>query len=417
MTANGSRTHGFGLRERCLLCFCLINFTTGALYVWSIFAAALAGKLSALAGGTVTAGELAPVFGVASAMTPFMMIAGGFVNDRFGPKPVISTGGLLIGLGYWGASAAGDVTGLMLSYGLLVGVGTGLVNGCTINTAVKFFPDRRGFAGGLVTASLGLGAAALPFAAKAAIELLGIDGALVLFGLVSAAVITPLGLLTKKPAAEGMESPAAAGGAAPRPSATPREMIASPVFIPLALLFMTAASMGLMLISSASSIGMSQVGLDAAAAAGALSVLSLANTAGRFVSGAASDRFGRLPTLTAMLVVALAGLAALWTAGEGDALLFFAGLAGVGLCFGSFIGVYPGLVADEFGPKHNSVNFSILMLGYSVGGIAGTWLIKATAASGSFSGAYLTAMALAAAGIGFAFLARRRAALPAAASC
>ena len=416
MTANGSRTHGFGLRERCLLFFCLINFTTGALYVWSIFAAALAGKLSALVGGMVTAGELAPVFGVASAMTPVMMIAGGFVNDRFGPKPVISTGGLLIGLGYWGASVAGDVTGLMLSYGLLVGVGTGLVNGCTINTAVKFFPDHRGFAGGLVTASLGLGAAALPFAAKAAIELLGIDGALVLFGLVSAAVVTPLGILTKKPAAEGMESPAAAS-AAPRPSATPREMISSPVFIPLALLFMTAASMGLMLISSASSIGMSQVGLDAAAAAGALSVLSLANTAGRFVSGAASDRFGRLPTLTAMLVIALAGLAALWTAGRGDALLFFAGLAGVGLCFGSFIGVYPGLVADEFGPKHNSVNFSILMLGYSVGGIAGTWLIKATAASGSFSGAYLTAMALAAAGIGFALLARRRAGLPAAASC
>ena len=417
MTANGPRTHGFGLRERCLLFFCLINFTTGALYVWSIFAAALAGRLSTLAGAAVTPGELAPVFGVASAMTPFMMIAGGFVNDRFGPKPVISAGGLLIGLGYWGACAAGDVAGLMLSYGLLVGVGTGLVNGCTINTAVKFFPDRRGFAGGLVTASLGLGAAALPFAAKAAIELLGIDGALVLFGLVSAAVITPLGLLTKKPAAEGMEARAAAVGAVPRPSATPREMIASPVFIPLALLFMTAASMGLMLISSASSIGMSQVGLDAAAAAGALSVLSLANTAGRFVSGVASDRFGRLPTLTAMLVVALAGLAALWTAGRGDALLFFVGLAGVGLCFGSFIGVYPGLVADEFGPKYNSVNFSILMLGYSVGGIAGTWLIKATAASGSFSGAYLTAMALAAAGIGFAFMTRRRAGAPAAASC
>lgn len=98
---------------------------------------ALAAKLTA-AGTPTTAAALAPVFGVASGLTPFLMIAGGFINDRFGARWVIFLGGLALAAGYFSCLLASTVTNLYVSYGVLVGLGTGLINGCTINSAVKF---------------------------------------------------------------------------------------------------------------------------------------------------------------------------------------------------------------------------------------------------------------------------------------
>ena len=75
------------------------------------------------------------------------------------------------------------------------------------------------------------------------------------------------------------------------------------------------------------------------------------------------------------------------------------GLIGIGICFGAFIGIFPGLVADQYGPKHNSVNFSILMLGYSVGGLVGPLAIRWVAASGSYQTLYGFSLALVALGL------------------
>ncbi len=396
-----SQTHAAVYRRRLktLALFCLINFTIGALYVWSVFGFALAPHLSALTGTTVTHQSLGFIFGVASGILPFMMLAGGWVNDRFGPKLVIAAGGVLIGIGYLLAARSTTVSELMLGYGCLVGIGTGLINGCTISSAVKLFPDRRGFAGGLVTASLGTGAAVLPFAASALIASVGIENTLAVFGFATAAIIVPAALLTER-APEGFAAalcPAFAEGGA-RTDKDWLGMIRSRTFLPLALLFMTSAVMGLMLLSSVSGIAQSQIGMSAAAAALAVSVLSIANTAGRFLSGTLSDRFGRVETLIFGLIVSMFGLLCLAMADHGEVTLFFAGLIGVGLCFGAFFGIFPSLVADEYGPTHNSVNFSILTLGYSVGGLLGPVLLKSTGDYG-FAAAYYICLSIAGFGL------------------
>lgn len=149
------------------------------------------------------------------------------------------------------------------------------------------------------------------------------------------------------------------------------------------------------------------MGAGAGLAALGVSVISIANTSGRFLSGTLSDRIGRIPTLVLVLVVALAGLGMLVSAGHGDTGLFFAGIVGIGTCFGAFIGTYPSLVADEYGPKHNSVNFSLMMFGYSVGGLTGPLLIRWANAGGDFSRAYMVCVAAAVVGIVCALIAIR----------
>ena len=376
-----------------LAAFSAINFSTGALYVWSLLSVALAAKLTA-AGTPTTAAALAPVFGVASGLTPFLMIAGGFINDRFGARWVIFLGGLALAAGYFSCLFASTITNLYVSYGVLVGLGTGLINGCTINSAVKFFPDHRGMAGGIVTAALGAGAAFWPFPTNWILAQWGTDGILVFFGALSLLLIPPLALLVRKPPEETLTAHAGS-----TPSLRPGEMLRKPSFYVLFVLFSTSATLGLMLISNVSGIAIEQVGATEAAAALATSILSLANTAGRFVSGQGSDWIGRLPALGTALACAAGGLFCLMQASSTNAWLFYLGLIGVGICFGAFIGIFPGLVADQYGPKHNSVNFSILMLGYSVGGLVGPLAIRWVAASGSYQTLYGFSLALVALGL------------------
>ena len=45
---------------------------------------------------------------------------------------------------------------LLLTYGIIGGLGLGMAYGCTISTAVKYFPDKRGLIGGVTTAVYGL---------------------------------------------------------------------------------------------------------------------------------------------------------------------------------------------------------------------------------------------------------------------
>lgn len=398
---NNQNISFLSFRRYGLAAFCAINFCTGGLYVWSIFSTALAAKLST-AGTQISASDLAPVFGLASGLTPFMMLAGGFVNDRFGPKWVIGAGGAALGAGYLLTAVAGSTFELYCTYGIFIGIGTGLVNGCTINTAVKYFPEHRGAAGGIVTASLGIGAAVLPFATQSLISAWGVDAALRSFGLVSALLIVTLAMMTR--AIPPSFTAASIGKTVQQPtvSKTPLEMMRSPTFLPLGLLFMTSATLGLMMLSNVGVIAREQIGLSLEAAAASIAVISIANTIGRFISGAASDTIGRLPALVFSLLLALGGIVLLMSAGTGDVLSFYAALAGIGICFGAFIGIYPSLVADEYGPKHNSVNFSILMLGYSAGGLIGPLLMTTAGASGSFSSVYIGGLVLCALGLTFA---------------
>ncbi len=388
-------------RSRYLAAFCLINFCTGALYVWSVFAGPLSERLSQIAGAAVTTAQLGSVFGLATGITPVLMLAGGIVNDRMGPRAVISLGGMAIAAGYLLSAFAPSAGMLYLTYGLLVGAGTGLVNGCTINTAVKFFPDRRGFAGGAVTACLGIGAAVLPFAARGLIDSMGIETTFIVFGLVSGGVIVAAALATAKCPDNFAAAFAATGRGKSATSADLNwlGMLKSPTFVPLAVLFIMSTTMGLMLLSNIANIAKTQVGVSAAAAAMAVSVISLANTAGRFVSGSLSDRLGRIPTLSITLVLALAGFALLAAAGTGDAALFFTGITAIGLCFGAFVGIYPGLVADEYGARHNSVNFSVMAFGYSIGGFAGPMLLRWADTGEGFSRAYVVCAAAAVIGL------------------
>lgn len=363
------------LQKRWLLlaAACLINLCAGSIYAWSVFAPPLAERLSLITGTTVTAGALAAAFSLANGIAPVPMILGGWVNDRFGPRAIIPAGGIVMGIGFYFAATAETPIALILGYGLGFGLGLGFVYGSSVNTILKFFPDRRGLAGGIATAVYGMSSVLLPPIAHALTEAEGIQTALLMLGGIFTVVIVAGALFLEK-CPESFQKCFAASSRGRRSAGDEcdwRGMLRAKRFPPMVLLMLCGAIPGMMIISHCWSLAKDAAGLDAAAASAAVSMLALANVFGRLLAGALSDKFGRLSSLSGALILTIAATVLLSLSSPEAPIFFYAGILAIGLAFGAFMGIYPGFTAEEFGTKHNSVNYGIMFSGFAVAGFVG----------------------------------------------
>lgn len=387
-----------------LIASCFINLCIGSLYAWSVFSAPMAEYLNGMKGLALTPSNMAIIFTVANLVGPITMISGGTINDKFGPKLVILIGGLMFGGGMLLSGYAQSVGFLIVSYGIFCGLGMGMVYGCTISNSVKFFPDKRGLIGGIATATYGLSSVIMPQIANSLNHYVGVTMTFKLLGISFIFIICCSSFLIEKcPEGyipEGWKPPVQADKGKIGIDKNWKQMLRTPIFYNMILMLMCGAFCGLMCISQASSIAQKAVGMSASAATLAVSVLALFNASGRVVAGFVSDRIGRVNTLTIAFIVSVVGLGLLYMAKQGDMLQFYAGISAVGLCFGSFMGVFPGFTADQFGAKHNSVNYGIMFIGFSFAGYFGpTIMSKIYLSNQSYQQAFLVAIGLSLAGI------------------
>lgn len=381
-----------------LLACCFINLCIGSMYAWSVFAAPMAHYLQQLNGTAISASDLAIVFIVCNSVGPITMITGGKINDAFGPKVVIFVGGLMFGGGMILCGFATSVSQLVWAYGLLTGLGLGMVYGSTISTSIKFFPDKRGLVGGLTTALFGISSVIIPPIASAITENLGVIASFKIIGLAFLLIVCICALfITKcpadfKPAGWQPHNIQSAHRGADK---NWLEMLKSPVFYLLMILLTCGAVAGLMCIAMAAPLAQKLIGMSTLEATAAVSTLALFNVLGRVVAGFLSDKFGRVNTLAMACVLSIIGLYLLYGAGVGDTKVFYISIAIIGICFGAFMGVFPGLTADQFGAKNNSVNFGIMFCGFAIAGYVGPTIMgHVYHATASYKGAFLI-------GIGF----------------
>ncbi len=392
-------------KKRWIILFaaCFINLCLGSIYAWSVFSSAMADYFNTSLGMNVTSGDLAIVYTIANSVGPITMISGGWFNDKFGPKKVILVGGIMWGLGMFLSGFATSIGFLIVTYGLIGGLGLGMAYGSTISTCVKFFPDKRGLIGGITTAVYGLSSVILPPIVTVVVKNSDATFAFKLVGIVFLVLIA-VSCLFLEQCPEGYKpagwEPAKTSASANVLNLDWKAMIKTPVFYIMLILLTCGAFTGMMVISQASAVAQNMVGMTAAAASIAVSVLALFNALGRIGAGIISDIIGRINTLMVACIIAVIGLLCLFFAGEGDVALFYIGLSVVGISFGSFMGVYPGFTADQFGPKNNSVNYGIMFIGFALAGYFGPQIMRNTfAGTGSYNKAFLVACVFSVIGI------------------
>ncbi len=399
-----SKKHSLDKKRWLILIFsCLINLCIGSMYAWSSLSAPMAEELNA---------NLSSVFSTANAVSFVTMILGGLLNDKFGPRWVVFAGGIMFGAGMFASGLAQNVGHLILSYGLCLGWGMSLVYGCTISNTIKFFPDKRGMVGGLTTASYGISSVIFAPLADWICSFVGARMTFMILGAVFLVVICAGSfVMLRCPAGyapAGFVPPvrAAAGSVTDK---TPLQMLKMPVFYVMLIMLTCGGTFGLMIISGAKGLALDMTDVTPATATLFVSVLCLFNTAGRMVAGSLSDKLGRINTLTVAMVIALAGLAALYLcAVTASVALFAVGVMLIGVCFGTFMGVFPGFCTDQFGTKNNTVNYGIMWIGFSAAGIIGPSILTAIhGATGDYRGAFLVAFAMALVGLAMGFVYRR----------
>ncbi len=392
-----------------VLC-CLANLCLGSIYTWSVFASPMAEHLTSVTGVPLTTADLAIVYTIANSVGPITMISGGWFNDRFGPRMVMLIGGVMWGGGMLLSGFATSVGGLILTYGLIGGLGLGMAYGATVSSCIKFFPDKRGLIGGITTAVYGFSSVVLPPVVTALVQAFDAPTAFQIVGVIFIVVLAFVALLMI-PCPDGFVpdgwTPPAHSSAAAPVNLDWKQMLRTPTFYVMAILLCCGAFCGMMITSQSSAIGQNMVALSAMAASTAVSVLSLFNVFGRIAAGFLSDKIGRVNTLALSCLLAVVGLLCLYSSTPEAVALYYVGSSIVGLCFGAFMGVYPGFTADQFGPKNNSVNYGIMFIGFAIAGYFGPSIMGSVLrADGTYHRAFLIACGLSIAGVVMTFVYR-----------
>ena len=129
----------------------LANTCMGAGYAFSVFKKDLIEVLHC------TTQEATLAYSLSFAFLPLGMIVGGLISRRIGPRVAVAMGGTIFGLGVLLAGFVNSVYCLYITYGLMVSLGNGIIYATVIAVAVRWFPERKGFASGAVVAVLGGG--------------------------------------------------------------------------------------------------------------------------------------------------------------------------------------------------------------------------------------------------------------------
>ena len=381
-------------------------------YVWALLTkpmvAAFGVKLS----------QLQVTFSILIVFQTFLSPVQGYLIDRFGPRLLLSIGGALTGLSWILASHASDLTHLYLTYGLLGGIGTGVVYVGIVGHMVQWFPDKRGFATGMAAAGYGMGAVLTTFPISNSVAAIGYQQTLLRFGVLFGAVALLSAQGMRRAPAKWMSQ-----DLDPRRSSTgvgPSMMLRSPIFWLMFLMFTLMSTSGLMVISQMGAFA-KDFGITTVLVFG-MAALPLALTLDRFTNGLTrpffgwvSDRIGRENTM--LLAFGFEGVAmTLWLLNRDNAVLFvlLSGVAFFG--WGEIFSLFPSTLTDTFGKTHATTNYGFLYMAQGIGSILGgplaAWMHERT---GSWSTVFVAVIVLdfTAAILAIAVLKPMRARLPA----
>jgi OFA family oxalate/formate antiporter-like MFS transporter len=362
----------------------LVQLALGGVYAWSVFVNPFIQQM----GWSRTQTTLP--FTVAVGVIFVGALVGGRIQDRIGPRPVVLTGGVIYSVGIMLASLVEgpEQLGLLvLTYGLMAGVGLGAGYIVPIAMLVKWFPDRRGLITGIAVAGFGAGALITAPVANRLIQPDDVSAAFLPLG-IAYLVATLLGGSFFRNPPEGYAvpgfQPRAVRAAGVDDSYTLGEALRIPAWYRLAAILALNVTAGIALVSQAAPAAQAIAGMSAASAAGLVGILGIFNGVGRVLWGWASDGIGRMRAFLAMFAAQVVCFAVLPTAASSALFAVLAAL--VYLCYGGGFGTMPAAAADFFGPRNAGAIYGAMIVAWSVGGVVGPLAIAAIVdATGGFS--------------------------------
>lgn len=335
-------------------------------YVWALFTTPLLARFG------VSLAALQVTFTILVVIQTFFSPLQGFLVDRFGSRLLLSIGAIVTGLSWVLSASANNLYELYLGYGLLGGLGTGIVYVGVIGHIARWFPDKRGFALGMVAAGYGMGAIITTFPISSSLESLGYTKTLTIFGL----IIGAMGFMS----AQGIRKPGEtavldAASESETVDLKPKEMLKEPIFWIMFSMMAMMSTSGLMVISQMGAFA-KDFGVSNALVFG-MAALPLALTIDRVTNGLTRPFFGWLSDATgrentmavAFGMEALAMMA--WLYMRHDPLLFVLLSGVVFFGWGEIFSLFPSTLTDTFGTRYATTNYGVLYMAQGIGSVIG----------------------------------------------
>lgn len=371
-----------------------IHLSIGQVYAFSVFKI----PLSRLIGGSASApsdwslATLAWIFSTAIVFLGLSAAAFGAWLERVGPRRAMFVAALCFGGGFWVASAGVVLHQfwlLILGYGVLGGIGLGVGYISPVSTLIKWFPDRPGMATGM--AIMGFGGGAM-IASPLSVFLMsyfkdaaphGVAPTFMTMGTLYF-IYMMFGVFTVRVPSAEWRAPHAAEVTKPRRLVTTADVevntaMRTPQFWLLWLVLCLNVTAGIGILEQASPMiqEMFRGQVTPAAAAGFVSLLSLANMGGRFGWSSFSDYIGRKATYFTFFALGAALYASIPRIGAAGSVLLFVIVAAILISmYGGGFATIPAYLRDLFGTMQVGAIHGRLLTAWSAAGILGPVLVN-----------------------------------------
>jgi OFA family oxalate/formate antiporter-like MFS transporter len=348
----------------------LIQLALGSLYSWGTLTTFVSPYLGEQPAVTVY------VFGISLIAFAITMIQAGAIVKKIGPQKTVLVGMIVIAIGVFGSAFVTNLLGLMITYGLLFGLGIGIAYVVPIAVANAWFPDKKGLITGLAVAGFGAGSFIFNYLIRF-FAIINIPVMFILLGIFYVAFLLIGSLFMYKPP-EGFKPEGWEPAMVESELVTDKEwkrgdMIKTPQFWFMWAAYFLSAMVGLMLIGTYGSFAESDPAYiinnpDIFVLAG--SIGALFNGLGRITWGRLADAINFRRAMLIMMLLQAASLFIYFTTSFSIALYFvFTWI--IMFCFGGNLSLFPTAVSDMYGVKNVADNYGILFTAYGVAGFIG----------------------------------------------
>lgn len=359
-----------------ILAVLIMCMMSGVQYAWTLFARPMTEHLAVSLAAVQTAFTLSQV--IQSVSQP----GGGYFVDRFGPKVVLIVGGCMVGIG-WVCMGMADSLPVLYCLYTLAGAGVGICYGIAINTANRWFPDKRGLASGFTAAGYGLGVVPFLPLITSLIQTGGVGQAFMYTGVIMGGVTIIIAFLIRFPAGQAKKVIVAT-----EKDFNSNEMLRTPQFWVLWFSFFSVNFGFLLLVANSAPFARSLGTMSAGVIAIAVSIQNLLNGGCRPFWGAVSDKIGRYRTMSVMFGINACCLFAFPHVAQIGVPFFMAILGITFFTSGGSYALFPPTNSDIFGTAYSARNYGFFWAAKAVASIFGGGIGAAVATNFGWTAAF-----------------------------
>jgi len=299
----------------------------------------------------------------------------GNLNDRFGPRIIMSCCGILLGLGFFLMATINSPWQLYLFYGLIAAMGLGGIDVIPLSTISRWFKKKRGMMSGIIKVGTGVGMLVMPFFINWLIKYYGWRNSfIVLAFIITFAVLFLARFLVRDPIQKAQFIDNGYNSSKknePEEGLDFREAICTrqlwTVCLVYFIILFCVYTILMHIVQHAIDLG-----IQTTVAAGILSTVGGVSITGRFLMGGAGDKIGEKSALQICLLCLFLSLC--WLQAVQTLWMFYLFAAVYGFAHGGFFSLVSPLVAKLFGTKSHGLLFGIVIFSSTIGGAIGPFL-------------------------------------------